>query len=121
MIQKLAAGGVVAEYDQDGWHITKYVNGYAKCYKETEGTFAVNAWSVWSGTSIWYASVPPIAYPITFTEVPEETCMMMSGNFWGNYEGNTMSQSSRCSANRPSKPNTAIRYRIQYSVCGKYK
>ena len=65
ILQGLLVNPIVAEYDQDGWHVRKYANGQAEC--EREVTFTTPTWS--GSPNLYYCIVvlpftPPINNPL---------------------------------------------------------
>lgn len=106
-------------YSKDNWDIIEFSDGTVFMQTQYTHTFPTTAWSVWSGTSTWYAVINPVNYPITFATRPNEIVSVLTGNAWGGGEGNTATKSSKVSVNRPSKPNTSISVIVQIFVYGK--
>lgn len=80
ILQLYLENAVVEEYDDEGWHIKKYANGYAECFGR------VNVGQVTLGTQLGtdvVSNVIRIAFPITFEELPEYCSVTYEGNGTG--------------------------------------
>lgn len=81
ILQALLVNPIMAEYDQDGWHIRKYANGRADCKKVIDDT--VQLTGMWGSTLVASSSILSQALPITLTDADcQITARGSSGNVW---------------------------------------
>ena len=106
-------------YSKDNWDIIEFSDDTVFMQTRYVHTFKPSDWVVWTGTSIWYATITPQTYSISFVSIPNEIVSILTGSGWGMGEGNTAEQCNRMSVYSPVRPNTDIHVTIQLFTYGK--
>ena len=77
ILQALLINPIVAEYDQDGWHIRKYANGHCEASLST----TVHPESAGSAIGGVYSTTTKVNLPAgLFIETPRAICSCLFGN-----------------------------------------